>query len=649
MASPTDGSAEHEQTREQLTATDTAEANAERGKGPGLGAGLCWAVVFADIGTSVYYTPGILYGQVGTRAALFVAMTLVVFVLLTVKYAEVAVRYPGGGGVVTVASRALHPVAGLLGGLFILVDYFLTAALSALSGLIYMSVVAPGLKGVVLPLTVAALVALGALNLVGISASAVVSAVFAVAAAIGQLAVVVAILLHFGAGALVTAIQRMLAGPHLTPVLLLTGYAGAFLAFSGLESIAQLAPAMAEPRRRVAKLTMVLVVISVVVTSPLLTLWSTTLLDARSSDPNQFVSLLGGYAAGVVLQDGVAVTGALLLIFASNTAVIGSYHVFLALSKMRFLPSALQARNRWRSTPHWSIITAIAVPVAVVVAARGSVGVLGDLYAFGLLGAFVVTCVSLDVVRWHERHETPHPDADHPGVGRTRLLLGFLTTFLVAVGWSTNLVAKPLATLFGGGVTLLGLGIALVTFRLTVRRERPAVHPHLHQPLHPIVLMSRGQRLPPARFLAVLPRDEDDAIGLVEAMADRVGRQPVAFIYEGDQAGAIRRPQLMEIIDPYLDDINAQSVLSAVAWTAKQRDINARFVYIPASSPPVSVEWVVDEMHPEEAVILEGRADLAGHGLEPIAGEGTGPEAARWYRRAPSPAGAERPVMRIKG
>jgi amino acid transporter len=646
MASPPDGSVEHAQTREQLTATDTAEANAERGKGPGLGAKLCWAVVFADIGTSVYYTPGILYGHVGTRAALFVGMTLVVFVLLTVKYAEVAVRYPGGGGVVTVASRALHPFVGLLGGLFILVDYFLTAALSALSGLIYMSVVAPGLKGLVLPLTVAALVALGTLNLVGISASAAVSAVFAVAAASGQLGVVVAVLLHFGPGALTTAVQRMLEGPRLTPVLLLTGYAGAFLAFSGLESIAQLAPAMAEPRRRVAKLAMVLVVVTVVATSPLLTLWSTTLLDARTSDPNQFVSLLGGYAAGVVLQDGVAVTGALLLIFASNTAVIGSYHVFLALSKMRFLPSALQARNRWRSTPHWSIITAIAVPLAVVVAARGNVGVLGDLYAFGLLGAFVVTCVSLDVVRWHERHETPHPDADHPGVGRTRLLLGFLTTFLVAVGWSTNLVAKPLATLFGGGVTVLGLGIALVTYRLTVRRGRPVVHPHLHQPMHPIVLMSRGQRLPPAHLLVLLPRDEDGAIGLVEAVADRVGRRPVAFLYEGDQVGPIRRPQLMEIVDPYLEDINAQSVLSAVAWTAQQRGIKTRFVYIPASSPPGSVEWVVDAMHPEEAVILDGGADLAGHGLEPIAGDTSGPGAVRWYRSASSPAGPGRPVAR---
>jgi hypothetical protein len=175
------------------------------------------------------------------------------------------------------------------------------------------------------------------------------------------------------------------------------------------------------------------------------------------------------------------------------------------------------------------------------------------------------------------------------------------------------------------------------------------VHPHLHQPLHPIVLMSRGPRLPPARLLVLLPRNEDGAIGLVEAVADRVGWRPVAVLYQGDQVGPIRRPQLMEIIDPYLEDTNAQSVLSAVAWTAQQRDIHTRFVYIPASSPPGSVEWVVDEMHPEEAVTLEGWADLAGRGLEPIAGEATGPGAVRWYRRAPSPAGSGRAVRRTNG
>ncbi len=86
-------------------------------RGGTLGPFLVWAVVFADIGTSVYYTPGILFQTpgVGRRAAVFVALTLVVFVLLTIKYAEVAWRYPEGGGVVTVAANAIHPFAGLVG------------------------------------------------------------------------------------------------------------------------------------------------------------------------------------------------------------------------------------------------------------------------------------------------------------------------------------------------------------------------------------------------------------------------------------------------------------------------------------------------------------------------------------------------------
>jgi len=111
-----------------------------------LGWFLCWAVVFADLGTSVYYTPGILYQQpgVGAHAAIFVGLTLIVFIMLTRMYGEVAVRYPGGGGV-TVAATAIHPFAGVLGGMLILVDYFLTAALSALSGIIYLSDVVPAI------------------------------------------------------------------------------------------------------------------------------------------------------------------------------------------------------------------------------------------------------------------------------------------------------------------------------------------------------------------------------------------------------------------------------------------------------------------------------------------------------------------------
>src|SRR5256886_1167290 len=308
-------------------------------EGRSLGYFLCWAVVFADIGTSVYYTPGILYHQVGVHAALFVCMTLVVFILLTIKYAEVAIRYPEGGGVVTVASRAIHALAGLVGGLFILVDYFLTSALSALSGVIYLGVLLPALGPVVVPVTVLAIAALGVLNLMGVKSSA----------------------------------------------------------------------------------------------------------RARAVDPNQFISILGGFAAGPALQGYVAVSGALLLVFASNTALIGAYHVFLALSRMRFLPALLQRTNRWRGTPHWAVIFGAGIPLAVVAVSRGDLALLGDLYAFGLLGAFTMTCLSLDIVRWHERREQAPPAGVRPA-GPVMLAVGLLTTALLGPARTAKPVAQPPAT-----------------------------------------------------------------------------------------------------------------------------------------------------------------------------------------------------------
>src|SRR2546430_9719097 len=157
-----------------------------------LGPLLCWAVVFADIGTSVYYTPGILYGTVGKLAGFFVFLTMSVFVLLTLKYAEVTHRFPQGGGVVTVAAQAINQWVGALGGMFILVDYFLTAAISSVLGLLYLSVVLPILgpnvtlpyvgpiQLVILLVTIGVLALLGILNWIGISESAKVSLVGAV-------------------------------------------------------------------------------------------------------------------------------------------------------------------------------------------------------------------------------------------------------------------------------------------------------------------------------------------------------------------------------------------------------------------------------------------------------------------------------------
>jgi amino acid transporter len=564
-------------------------------RGGNLGAFLCWAVVFADIGTSIYYVPGILYGQFSSRSALFVLMTLFVFILLCVKYAEVTWRYPEGGGVVNVSSQALHPFAGLLGGLFILVDYFLTAALSALSGALYLAVVAPWVTPFVLYATVAALLGLGALNLLGIRESARTTMIFATLAAAGQLAVVVATAVYLGPSGIAHSFTAVTTGPALTLPLVITGYGAAFLAFSGLESIAQLAPAMREPRRVVAYRAMAAVVLTMAITSPLLTLWSTTLL-ASNADPNQFISLLGAHVAGQFLGSYVAVSGAILLVFASNTAIIGAYHVFIALARMGFLPRVVEHRNHWRVTPHWAVGAAVVLPVAIVVGAQANVNLLGDLYAFGLLGTFVLTCVSLDLVRWREYRRW--------SVGMAAFYaVGVLTTVLVIGAWAINIVAKPLATEFGGGLTVVGLIAGLATYRYS-RSRRPAVFPVPFRPQRAAesIAAALGGKPAAGEVLVVLPHEQVAAEAVIgEATRAAAGRGAV-FMYRGDRHEPEER-ELLEVNDPYLKDYSAHDAFARAELLARKHIPNRRYVYVPGNLPREIVAEVWRTVAPKETVV----------------------------------------------
>src|SRR5207248_3037915 len=332
---------------------------------------LCWAVVFADIGTSVYYVPGILYGTVGPAAGFFVFLTMSVFVLLTLKYSEVTYRFPQGGGVVTVAAQAINHWVGALGGMFILVDYFLTAAISCLSGMLYLSVVIPGLGLWVLFATIIALVILGILNWVGISESAKVSLIGAIIAFVSDIAILITVFTHISFSFFLSLFPKMFENHTLGLATILSGFAGSFLAFSGLESISQLSPVMRTPRKKVAGFALLLVVLTIGLTSPLLTMFSTLLLPkswvAVPTLTGQVISLLGGRWGGIVLQTEVAISASALLVFASNTAIIGAYHVFLALSRMEFFPAFVLRRNKLRGTPHYSIALATGVPILVLI------------------------------------------------------------------------------------------------------------------------------------------------------------------------------------------------------------------------------------------------------------------------------------------
>ena len=408
---------------------------------------LAWAVVFCDIGTSVYYVPGILYGHVRDATPFFVLLTTGGFILLALKYIEISWRNPEGGGVVTITTKAFGPMWGCLGGMLITVDYFLTTAISAVSGFHYIGSAFSVLDQHVLLLSCIGIAVLAVLNIVGIRESATVSLVMACAAFIVNLIVAGAAVVTMDSAQWDAVIRGLGTGKGLSHIDLLVGFASAWLAFSGLESISQLSPAMRLPLRRTTRYAMAAVIITMVVTSPVLTALSIGLLPehVKAAESERFISELGMIVGGFGIKMAVVLTASSLLLFASNTAIIGSYHVFLALARQDFLPKILQLRNRAFNTPHIAVLIATSVPILLIMVTRGQMNILGDMYAFGLLGAFVFSSFSLDVIRWR--------------LGRRDVVfwIGVLTTLMVIVAWGVNLIEKHLATYFGSIVTAVGM------------------------------------------------------------------------------------------------------------------------------------------------------------------------------------------------
>ena len=617
-----------------------------------LGPLLCWAVVFADIGTSVYYTPGILYGTVGKLAGFFVLLTMTVFVLLTLKYAEVTHRFPQGGGVVTVSAQALNKWFGALGGMFILVDYFLTASISCLSGIFYLSVVLKMMQPFALIITIFVLILLGILNWVGISESAKVSLVGAVIAFVSDLAILVTVFTHLSPGQFFALFGQMFEGRTLTPVSILVGFAGSFLAFSGLESISQLSPVMKTPRKKVAGIALLLVVLTIGITSPLLTMLSTLLQPAEAANSvenSQLISLLAGHWGNLFLQSEVAISAGALLVFASNTAIIGTYHVFMALSRMDFFPAFVLRRNKLRGTPHYSIALATGIPILVLIAVAGNINILGDMYAFGLLGAFTLTCLGMDVVRYRERKLARDVARRLPGendlngdgrtspnevlqsatalsrqlaqsnghsaeerlqadaiarmasaarTGRSGLkslwrdidfYLGILTTILVAIAWTTNLIAKPLATAFGGSVA--GAGMLVAYFVYNQHKQKGRV---------PVVMQTGVEGRLPDSVLAILSANSEHNAAVIHAAVNSADGHPVVFMYIGEPRN-LPPPRMFEVYDPYLYDPEAKAAFGKAESVAQKAKVPTRYVYKLEDRDICARVWQL--VHPRDTIV----------------------------------------------
>jgi len=111
-------------------------------------------------------------------------------------------------------------------------------------------------------------------------------------------------------------------------------------------------------------------------------------------------------------------------------------------------------------TPRGAILAITLAALVIVISTRADLLRLGRIFAFGLLGSYAITSISLSVVRWRE--------------GRRGIAFanGLVATLALVVPWVTSWFTKPHAALYGAVVTGVQLAVAFVTHRGWIRSGR---------------------------------------------------------------------------------------------------------------------------------------------------------------------------------
>jgi nucleotide-binding universal stress UspA family protein len=172
------------------------------------------------------------------------------------------------------------------------------------------------------------------------------------------------------------------------------------------------------------------------------------------------LAAIAEHFGGPGLKIAVVLSGATLLLLAAKVAFIGCYNVFQAIGEHGYLPEAVARAQSPGEAPRGAVVVITLSAIGLVLGSRGRPDILAQLFAFGLLGSYVITSLSLDVIRWRERRL---------GVG---FVLGVFASLTLIVPWVTSWFTKWQATLYGSVSSGAMLLVALVTHRGWIRSGR---------------------------------------------------------------------------------------------------------------------------------------------------------------------------------
>jgi len=447
-----------------------------------------FAVAYGEIASSLYIALGIVAGAALGLTPLVLLVTGGVFVLVSLSYAEGTSALPETGGAATFVRRAFNDLAGFVTGWVLFLDFLIVMALSALF----------------VPHYVAG--AFGAPSLrespwdavIGCSVIVVIAAVRVVRRARLHVGAFVVALLDL----VVQGVPVLLGlAVLLSPTTLVDGLALesgqdwsdlafalplAMLAYTGLETVANLAEEATEPGRTLPRSLFsaigLVVVVTVLIGAIGLSAYPVT--NGETALGQEWLELpLVGIAAAFdgllpavmvdALKVAVGISGVLILVGAATTSFSGITRLTYSLPEHGSLPRefARLERRAVVSSEAIGIAAALAVGLIVLteVVADGDPTFLASLYSFGVLIAF--TAAQLAVIRLRVRE----PELERPFVAKPNVtvrghriplaaLVGAPLTFTI---WVLSMLTHPGARYAGPVWLLAGLGIYVA-----VRRTR---------------------------------------------------------------------------------------------------------------------------------------------------------------------------------
>ncbi|MFN8223815.1 MAG: universal stress protein [Gaiellales bacterium] len=442
-----------------------------------LGTRELFAVAYGEIGSSIYFALAIVVGAALGLTPLVLLATGALFLLVALSYAEGATALPETGGAETFTRRAFNDLVGFVTGWALTLDYVIVVALAAIS--------VPHYAGV----------ALGAETLRR-SPWDIVAAAFVIAAiAVARLLrhtrvhvglVVLAVLDLAVQGAVVvlglvvlysheTLIDGFSLAPGQTWNDVLFAVPLAMLAYTGLETVANYAQEVEEPKRDLPRgmLTGIglVVLVTVAISAVAVSAYPAEAGKSRLAE-NWLEAPVAGIVAAFdaelggtivdVLRVLVGITGVLILLAAATTSMSGCARLAHSMASHGMIPRAFGRFGR-RSLVSGEAIIAIALVAIAAVIVTGvhgdAVRLLASVFSFGVLAAFTLAQLAVVKLRFTEP-ALPRPFRAGPDIplGRARLPLAALVGIpMTATAFVLSMVTHPGARYVGPLWVAVGL------------------------------------------------------------------------------------------------------------------------------------------------------------------------------------------------